>query len=79
MFLPTPRNEWQGKRLRSVVLAVLRFTVYSFSSADFPILLTTKTIISKVHPHAGVVELVDTQASGVCGGNPVEVQVLSSV
>lgn len=42
-------------------------------------LLTTKTIISKVLAHAGVVELVDTQASGVCGGNPVEVQVLSSV
>ena len=42
-------------------------------------LLTTKTIVSRVATHAGVVELVDTQASGVCGGNPVEVQVLSSV
>src|SRR5579883_870384 len=29
------------------------------------------------HP-AGVVELVDTQVSDACGGNPVEVQVLSS-
>jgi hypothetical protein len=27
---------------------------------------------------AGVVELVDTQVSDACGGNPVEVQVLSS-
>ncbi len=25
---------------------------------------------------AGMVELVDTQASGACGGNPVEVRVL---
>ena len=28
--------------------------------------------------HAEVVKLVDTQASGACGGNPVEVRVLSS-
>lgn len=27
---------------------------------------------------AGVVELVDTQVSDACGGNPVEVQILSS-
>ena len=29
-------------------------------------------------PHAEVVKLVDTLASGASGGNPVEVQVLSS-
>jgi hypothetical protein len=29
--------------------------------------------------YAGVAELVDALASGVSGGNPVEVQVLSSV
>lgn len=28
---------------------------------------------------AGMVELVDTQASGACGGNPVEVRVLFPV
>ena len=34
---------------------------------------------SKVRvPHAEVVKLVDTLASGASGGNPVEVQVLSS-
>ena len=30
-------------------------------------------------PHAEVAELVDALASGASGGNPVEVQVLSSV
>ncbi len=33
---------------------------------------------SRVLSHAEVVELVDTQASEACGGNPVEVQVLFS-
>jgi hypothetical protein len=33
---------------------------------------------SGVHPDAEVVKLVDTLASGASGGNPVEVQVLSS-
>ena len=40
--------------------------------------LTTITDIAKVRIHAEVVKLVDTQASGACGGNSVEVQVLSS-
>jgi hypothetical protein len=31
-----------------------------------------------VNYKAEVVKLVDTQVSGTCGGNPVEVQVLSS-
>ena len=32
-----------------------------------------------LHPDAEVAELVDALASGASGGNPVEVQVLSSV
>ena len=42
--------------------------------------LTSICRLAKVHAefHAEVVELVDTHASGACGGNPVEVQVLSS-
>ena len=33
---------------------------------------------SFTEPYAEVVKLVDTQVSGTCGGNPVEVRVLSS-
>ena len=35
-------------------------------------------ILSRVQAIAEVVKLVDTQVSGTCGGNPVEVRVLSS-
>ncbi len=46
--------------------------------------LTTMPLIGKLRPshhttpHAEVAELVDALASGASGGNPVEVQVLSS-
>lgn len=35
-------------------------------------------VFSKKSLYAEVVKLVDTQVSGTCGGNSVEVQVLSS-
>jgi peptide deformylase len=39
--------------------------------------LTIESVIARVYAYAEVVELVDTQVSGTCGGNPVEVRVLS--
>ena len=40
--------------------------------------LTDGSLFSNLASYAEVVELVDTLASGASGGNPVEVQVLSS-
>ncbi len=58
----------------------ITFTVNTINSIKYKhSQLTKKIILSKVHSsQAGMVELVDTQVSGTCGGNPVEVRVLFS-
>jgi hypothetical protein len=49
---------------------------------DYPGVCLTATNKLLEYPHtrrfADVAELADAQASGACGGNPVEVRVLSS-